>query len=248
MFTERPFARHRAAGRRDAHHDPAGHRAVRRAAAPGHAGLHLRRRQGLTRRHPQPPSRPTHKKEDTAMGRMVSFISPRVAEVVDEESKPLGAGRGAHPHPLLGHLGRHRADRVPRHATPTSPSGGTTTRRLFVDGSTSFEYPVERLGLRGGRRGRRGRRRRRRIVAVGDVIWGTWGHRSETIQKGERAAKRILDARRRPAHRHLLPDRRASRSTSCSTPTSTSARPSPCSASAFPGSSSRSSPASTARA
>ena len=52
----RALARRRAARRRNAHHDPAGHRALHRPAAPGHAGLHLRRRQGLTRL----PSRATH--------------------------------------------------------------------------------------------------------------------------------------------------------------------------------------------
>jgi len=65
--------------------------------------------------------------------------------------------------------------------------------RLFVDGDTSISYPVDGWGyeevgevvsLGTGAAG----------VNVGDVVWGTWGHRSHTVKKADWAAQRILDA------------------------------------------------------
>jgi threonine dehydrogenase-like Zn-dependent dehydrogenase len=66
-------------------------------------------------------------------------------------------------------------------------------RRLFVDGSTSFEYPVNGWGYEEvGTVSEIGAGVT--AVQVGDVIWGTWGHRTETVQKAERAAARVLAA------------------------------------------------------
>jgi threonine dehydrogenase-like Zn-dependent dehydrogenase len=124
------------------------------------------------------------------MGRMVSFISPRVAEVVDEESKPLSADE-VRIATLYSGISAGTELTAYRGTNPYLTKKWDESRRLFVDGSTSFEYPVDGWGYEevgevievGAAVA---------DVEVGDVIWGTWGHRSETVQKGERAAKRKL--------------------------------------------------------
>ena len=64
-------------------------------------------------------------------------------------------------------------------------------RRLFVDGSTSFSYPVDGWGYE-----EVGEvvevAEDAKDVSVGDRIWGTWGHRAFTVQDAERASRRIL--------------------------------------------------------
>src|ERR1041384_7345326 len=124
------------------------------------------------------------------MGRMVSFISPRVAEVVDEESKPLGADE-VRIATLYSGISAGTELTAYRGTNPYLTKKWDNDRRLFVDGSTSFEYPVNGWGYEEvGEVAEIGADVT--DVAGGDVIWGTWGHRSETIQKEERAAKRKL--------------------------------------------------------
>src|SRR5699024_10379343 len=63
--------------------------------------------------------------------------------------------------------------------------------RLFVAGASTLDYPVNGWGYEEvGEVTTIGNS----ITAlrVGDRIWGTWGHRSETVQTEERAAPRIL--------------------------------------------------------
>jgi threonine dehydrogenase-like Zn-dependent dehydrogenase len=64
--------------------------------------------------------------------------------------------------------------------------------RLFVDGSTTFAYPVDGWGYEEvGEVVEVGPDARG--ISVGDRVWGTWGHRASTVQKSERAGQRILD-------------------------------------------------------
>jgi 2-desacetyl-2-hydroxyethyl bacteriochlorophyllide A dehydrogenase len=124
------------------------------------------------------------------MSRMVSFTSPRVAEVVDEESRPL-AGDEVRISTLYSGISAGTELTAYRGTNPYITKKWDEPRRLFVDGATSFEYPVNGWGyeevgevteIGDGVSG----------VQVGDVIWGTWGHRSETVQQQDRATKRIL--------------------------------------------------------
>ncbi len=66
-------------------------------------------------------------------------------------------------------------------------------RRLFVDGAASLAYPVVGVGyeevgevveLGSGTEG----------VAVGDVVWGIWGHRSDGVLPASSAARQRLPA------------------------------------------------------
>ncbi|WP_150307897.1 zinc-dependent alcohol dehydrogenase [Planctomonas psychrotolerans] len=124
------------------------------------------------------------------MARMVSFISPRVAEVVDEESQSLGADE-VRIATLYSGISAGTELTAYRGSNPYLNKKWDEGRRLFVDGSTSFEYPVNGWGYEEvGEVCEIGSDVT--SVSVGDVIWGTWGHRTETVQKAERAARRIL--------------------------------------------------------
>jgi threonine dehydrogenase-like Zn-dependent dehydrogenase len=124
------------------------------------------------------------------MGSMVSFTSSRVAEVVQEDSQPLGADQ-VRIHTLYSGISAGTELTAYRGSNPYLNKRWDEDRRLFVDGSTSFEYPVNGWGYEEvGEVVEVGSEVTR--VSVGDRIWGTWGHRSETIQTEERAANRIL--------------------------------------------------------
>jgi 2-desacetyl-2-hydroxyethyl bacteriochlorophyllide A dehydrogenase len=124
------------------------------------------------------------------MGSMVSFTSSRVAEVVQEDSQPLGADQ-VRIHTLYSGISAGTELTAYRGSNPYLNKRWDEDRRLFVDGSTSFEYPVNGWGYEEvGEVVEVGSDVTR--VSVGDRIWGTWGHRAETIQTEERAANRIL--------------------------------------------------------
>lgn len=124
------------------------------------------------------------------MGSMVSFTSSRVAEVVQEDRQPLGADQ-VRIHTLFSGISAGTELTAYRGSNPYLNKRWDEDRRLFVDGSTSFEYPVNGWGYEEvGEVVEIGSDVSR--VKVGDRIWGTWGHRSETIQTEARAADRIL--------------------------------------------------------
>ena len=126
------------------------------------------------------------------MARMVSFTAPQVAEVVDEESRPLADGE-VRISTLYSGISAGTELTAYRGSNPYLNKKWDEQRRLFVDGSTSFEYPVNGWGYEEvGMVSEVGAGVT--SVQVGDVIWGTWGHRTETIQKEERAAARVLAA------------------------------------------------------
>ncbi|BDI22703.1 zinc-binding dehydrogenase [Herbiconiux sp. L3-i23] len=125
------------------------------------------------------------------MGRMVSFTSPRLASVIDEDSRPLESDE-VRIATLYSGISAGTELTAYRGTNPYLNKRWDEDRRLFVDGSTSFEYPVNGWGYEEvGEVTEVGSAVT--TVAIGDVIWGTWGHRSETIQKVDRAEKRILD-------------------------------------------------------
>jgi 2-desacetyl-2-hydroxyethyl bacteriochlorophyllide A dehydrogenase len=124
------------------------------------------------------------------MPRMVSFTSVRVAEVVDEESKPLAPDE-VRIGTLYSGISAGTELTAYRGTNAYMNKKWDEDRRLFVDGSTSFEYPVTGWGYEEvGEVTEIGADVSK--LKVGDVVWGTWGHRTETVQKEERAAKRIL--------------------------------------------------------
>jgi 2-desacetyl-2-hydroxyethyl bacteriochlorophyllide A dehydrogenase len=126
------------------------------------------------------------------MGRMISFTSPRLAEVIDEQTEPLAADE-VRISTLYSGISAGTELTAYRGTNPYLNKRWDEERRIFVDGSTSFEYPVNGWGYEEvGEVVEIGSDVT--TVAIGDVIWGTWGHRTETIQKVDRAEKRILPA------------------------------------------------------
>lgn len=124
------------------------------------------------------------------MGSMVSFTAPRIAEVVQEERQPL-AETEVRIRTLFSGISAGTELTAYRGSNPYLNKKWDEDDRLFVDGSTSFEYPVNGWGYEEvGEVSEVGSSVT--AVHVGDRIWGTWGHRSETIQTEVRAAARIL--------------------------------------------------------
>ena len=127
------------------------------------------------------------------MPSVVRFTSPRVAEVIEEVLPPLGADE-VRLRTLFSGISAGTELTAYRGSNPYLTKKWDEERRLFVDGSTSFEYPVDGWGyeevgevIEVGADARRAG-----AIAVGDRVWGTWGHRAFTTQKAERASRRIL--------------------------------------------------------
>lgn len=124
------------------------------------------------------------------MGSMVSFTAPCVAEVVPEEEKPLSSA-DVRIRTLFSGISAGTELTAYRGTNPYLNKRWDEDQRLFVDGSTSFEYPVNGWGYE----------EVGEVVEVGpdvtgvragDRVWGTWGHRTGTVQPGEKAAARVL--------------------------------------------------------
>jgi len=126
------------------------------------------------------------------MGAMVSFTAPCVAEVIPDPDPPLAADQ-VRIRTLFSGISAGTELTAYRGSNPYLSKRWDERLRLFIDGETTFTYPVtgwgyeevgevvevgvEVLGVR-----------------VGDRVWGTWGHRTGTVQNGERAAQRLLSA------------------------------------------------------
>lgn len=125
------------------------------------------------------------------MPSVVRFTSPRHAEVVQEELAPLGPDE-VRLRTLYSGISAGTELTAYRGSNPYLTKKWEPSARLFVDGSTSFAYPVDGWGYE----------EVGEVVEVGpeahgvrrgDRVWGTWGHRASTVQKAERAGQRILD-------------------------------------------------------
>lgn len=130
------------------------------------------------------------------MPSMVSFTEPHKAEVVHEDSRPLEANE-VRIRTLFSGISAGTELTAYRGSNPYLNKKWDDDRRLFVDGSTTFSYPVDGWGYEEvGEVSEVGSGVKQ--VKVGDRIWGTWGHRGETVQTEERAAARILDPKADP--------------------------------------------------
>jgi threonine dehydrogenase-like Zn-dependent dehydrogenase len=124
------------------------------------------------------------------MSSVVRFVSPRLAEVVEEDQPPLGADE-VRLRTLYSGISAGTELTAYRGSNPYLSKKWDEDRRLFVDGSTSFAYPVDGWGYEEvGEVVEVGEDAK--DVALGDRIWGTWGHRAFTVQKALRASQRIL--------------------------------------------------------
>lgn len=124
------------------------------------------------------------------MPTMVSFTAPRRARVVEEASVPLRENE-VRIRTLYSGISAGTELTAYRGSNPYLNKRWDDEGRLFVEGATSIDYPVDGWGYEEvGEVAEVGDAVT--AVQVGDRIWGTWGHRSETVQHEQHAAARIL--------------------------------------------------------
>ena len=129
---------------------------------------------------------------------------------------------GAHRHPLLRHLRRHRADRLPRQQPLPDQEVGRGSRGCSSTAPTSFAYPVDGWGYEEvGEVVEVGAEvRRRRASVTGSGAPGVTG--PSTVQDGRAGPASGCWRRRRSRGSASSPRSAPSGSTWCWTPTSTS--------------------------
>ncbi|MEV6898682.1 zinc-binding alcohol dehydrogenase [Amycolatopsis sp. NPDC051372] len=117
------------------------------------------------------------------MGTVVQFVGPRRVEAVETEPEELGAG-AVRVRTLYSGISAGTELTAYRGTNPYLTRVWDEQRRLFVEGDVSQTYPVvgwgysevgEVLEVSPDAVGTQG------APAVGDVVWGIWGHRSEAI-------------------------------------------------------------------
>jgi 2-desacetyl-2-hydroxyethyl bacteriochlorophyllide A dehydrogenase len=125
------------------------------------------------------------------MPRVVSFRSPRVLEVIDDAILEMGPDE-VRVRTLFSGISAGTELTAYRGSNPYLAKQWDEERRLFVDGAATLEYPLDGWGYE----------EVGEIVEVGaaapglkagDRVWGTWGHRSETVLTAEHARPRLLD-------------------------------------------------------
>lgn len=125
------------------------------------------------------------------MSTTVRFASPRSVEIIDEQPAPAGP-TDVRVRTLFSGISAGTELTAYRGSNPYLSKHWDDERRLFRDGSTSFEYPLDGWGyeevgeiIEVGAEAMG--------VRVGDRVWGHWGHRSETILSAADAARQLLD-------------------------------------------------------
>jgi 2-desacetyl-2-hydroxyethyl bacteriochlorophyllide A dehydrogenase len=125
------------------------------------------------------------------MPAVIRFTSPRHSEVIEERVGAPGPDE-VRLRTLFSGISAGTELTAYRGSNPYLTKKWDEASRLFLDGSSSFSYPVDGWGYEEvGEVVEVGAEASG--VAVGDRIWGTWGHRAATVQKAERSARRILD-------------------------------------------------------
>jgi 2-desacetyl-2-hydroxyethyl bacteriochlorophyllide A dehydrogenase len=121
------------------------------------------------------------------MSRVVTFAAPRRVELAEQAEPAPGPGE-ARVQTLYSGISAGTELTAYRGSNPYLNKRWDAGRRLFVDGATSLSYPVEGWGYEEAGRvaevgpGVDG-------LAPGDVVYGTWGHRSSAVQAAERLGR-----------------------------------------------------------
>ena len=126
------------------------------------------------------------------MGRVVRFVSPRTVDIAEYEDLPPGPDEVL-VNTLYSGISAGTELTAYRGSNPYLSKRWEQERRLFLDDSAaSLEYPVEGWGYEEvGKVVEIGEAVTQ--VAIGDVVWGTWGHRSSVTVAEEWAVMRLLD-------------------------------------------------------
>ena len=160
------------------------------------------------------------------MSVVLTFAEPRVIGFREAEDLPLQA-QEIRLQTLYSGISAGTELTAYRGSNPYLRKHWDVTRRLFVeDAVTSLQYPVEGWGYEEcGRVVETGSGVTQ--VHMGDVVYGTWGHRTHTVVSEEYAASRLLPAKLDPLLGIFSRSARL-RSTACTMPPSASARRWPC--------------------
>ncbi|GAA0462682.1 zinc-dependent alcohol dehydrogenase [Streptomyces olivaceiscleroticus] len=130
------------------------------------------------------------------MERVVQFVGPRDVEIAEHESAPLPAG---HLRVRTRYSGISAGTELTayRGTNPYLTRTWDAEARLFRDGAAGISYPVVGWGY--SEVGEVAEvspelTDRPDMPAVGDLVWGIWGHRSEGIVPAERLVGHTLPA------------------------------------------------------
>lgn len=127
------------------------------------------------------------------MGEVVVFTGPQQLSFQQEQDEPLGATE-VRIQTLYSGISAGTELTAYRGSNPYLRKQWDTTQRLFVASETAtLSYPVVGWGYEEcGKVVEVGQDVAE--VKIGDVIYGTWGHRTHTVVKEEDAAERVLPA------------------------------------------------------
>jgi threonine dehydrogenase-like Zn-dependent dehydrogenase len=156
------------------------------------------------------------------MNKTVRLLSPREVVVVDEEQEPLEAGE-VRVKTLFSGISSGTELSLYRGTNPFLGKDWDPQTRLLSPMAVSTERPIgqtashqtaARQAVAGLRAGRvtypvdgTGYEEVGRVVEVGEgvngvsvgqLVWGTWGHRGSVVRSGEYASERILDSKAAP--------------------------------------------------
>jgi threonine dehydrogenase-like Zn-dependent dehydrogenase len=126
------------------------------------------------------------------MGRVVRFVQPGVVGVVDYEDPPLEPTQ-VRIETLYSGISAGTELTAYRGSNPYTSKRWDEHDRMFIPGESSFDYPIDGWGYEEvGRVAEIGSDAHG--VELGDVVYGTWGHRSTTNAPSGWAAERVLGA------------------------------------------------------
>jgi threonine dehydrogenase-like Zn-dependent dehydrogenase len=124
------------------------------------------------------------------MGRIVRFVEPGVVGVLDYEDAPLEPTQ-VRIETLYSGISAGTELTAYRGSNPYTSKRWDEHVRMFIPGEATFSYPIDGWGYEEvGRIAEVGKEARG--VDLGDVIYGTWGHRSTNTAPWQWAADRVL--------------------------------------------------------
>lgn len=126
------------------------------------------------------------------MGYHIVLAAPKQIELVEYEEEPLDSHQ-VRLRTLYSGISAGTELTLYRGTNPYLNKRWDSERRLFVAGDSALTYPVTNLGYEEvGKVVEVGSEVTR--VKPGDVVWGTWGHKSTHTASEEWAAERVLEA------------------------------------------------------
>lgn len=126
------------------------------------------------------------------MGLVVRFDAPGAIVLADEDDPALGPDE-VRVRTMYSGISAGTELTAYRGSNPYLTKRWEPERRVFLPGEVSFDYPIDGWGYEevgrvvevGGEAS---------SPKVGDIVWGTWGHRSSAVIAADYAAGRVLPA------------------------------------------------------